>query len=202
MAWSPDAQMVVKHTKHSEELDDWVLILPKVRKSDAGLYECQLTSVGGYHTHVQLNIVGPPITDPAVSLTGEQYVERGEQIKLTCNATGGKQIADQIDWFKDGNIIAGPQYKDYIIFTYRLHEHGALVSTLQVDRATTEHAGTYVCRSSYNKLKDIAVQVLVAERDNVKRGTVSSNNSSPCPVQRSTICILFCLVVTQLTLHD
>lgn len=64
---------------------------------------------------------------------------------------------------QDGNIISGSRYKDYVIFTYRSYEQGALVSTLQVDRANATHAGTYVCRSSYNKLKDIAVQVLVGE---------------------------------------
>lgn len=58
MAWTPDDEILVQHVKHSEEQDDWTLILPKVKKSDAGLYECQLTSVAGYHTHVHLNVVG------------------------------------------------------------------------------------------------------------------------------------------------
>ncbi|CAG5134197.1 unnamed protein product, partial [Candidula unifasciata] len=100
MAWTPDMEIIVQHVKHSEELDDWTLVLPKVKLSDAGLYECQLTSIGGYHTHVQLNVVGPPITNPEVILTGTQFVERGGQIQLQCNATGGTQIAEEIDWFK------------------------------------------------------------------------------------------------------
>ncbi|CAL1527980.1 unnamed protein product, partial [Lymnaea stagnalis] len=57
MAWSPDDDIQVDHVKHSEELEDWTLIFPKVKKSDSGLYECQLTSVAGYHTLVRLIVV-------------------------------------------------------------------------------------------------------------------------------------------------
>ncbi|KAK7010842.1 roundabout-like protein 1, partial [Biomphalaria glabrata] len=64
MAWSPDDNISVEHVKHSEEHEDWTLVIPKVKKSHAGLYECQLTSVAGYHTNVRLNVVGPPITIP------------------------------------------------------------------------------------------------------------------------------------------
>ncbi|GFO30673.1 roundabout-like protein 1 [Plakobranchus ocellatus] len=98
--WSPGDELVVEHVKHSEELEDWTLVLPKVKKSDAGLYECQLTAVAGFHTVVQLNVVGPPITEPDVILNGTKFVERGGKIELQCNATGGKQVADAIDWFK------------------------------------------------------------------------------------------------------
>ncbi|CAL1527979.1 unnamed protein product, partial [Lymnaea stagnalis] len=46
-----------------------------------------------------------------VTLTGTQFVERGGQIQLQCNATGGEQIAEQIDWFKDGNIVQGKKFQ-------------------------------------------------------------------------------------------
>ncbi|XP_055888684.1 zwei Ig domain protein zig-8-like isoform X2 [Biomphalaria glabrata] len=200
MAWSPDDNISVEHVKHSEEHEDWTLVIPKVKKSHAGLYECQLTSVAGYHTNVRLNVVGPPITIPDVTLTGTQFVERGGQIQLQCNATGGMQIAEEIDWFKDGNIIEGSNFKDYVIFTYRSFEQGALVSTLQVDRAGNQHAGTYVCRSSDNKLKDIVVQVLVADSSNVKRGTVSSNHSLSTPIHQSNLPIIIGLMATYWTI--
>ncbi|XP_059179338.1 zwei Ig domain protein zig-8-like isoform X2 [Physella acuta] len=202
MSWLPDDKVEVMHVPHPDEVEEWSLLFHSVRKSDAGLYECQLASVAGYAKHVKLTVVGPPITDPDVTLTGTQFVERGGQILLQCNATGGVQIAEQIDWFKDGNIISGPRFKDYVIYTYRSYEDGALVSTLQVDRAGGQHAGTYVCRSSYNKLKDIAVQVLVADSSNVKRGTVSSNNSSSCPLSQSTLYLFIGLVVTHWTIGN
>ncbi|RUS82366.1 hypothetical protein EGW08_009881 [Elysia chlorotica] len=176
--WSPDVDVEVHHVQHNEELSDWTLVLPKVKKVDAGLYQCQLTSSAGFHTFVRLNVVGPPITEPDVVLKGTQFVERGGKIELQCNATGGKQLADAIDWFKDGNIITGERLKEYKILSTHMLEHGALVSNLQIDRARIQNGGTYVCRSSHNVLRDIVVQVLVADSSNKKRGTISSANSS------------------------
>ncbi|KAK3770501.1 hypothetical protein RRG08_004212 [Elysia crispata] len=176
--WSPEDDLEVQHVHHTEELSDWTLVLRKVKKSDAGLYECQLTASAGFHTFVRLNVVGPPITEPDVVLKGTQFVERGGKIELQCNATGGKQIADAIDWFKDGNIITGDRLKEYEILSTHMLEHGALVSNLKIERARIQNGGTYVCRSSHNVLRDIVVQVLVADSINKKRGTISSANSS------------------------
>lgn len=89
-------------------------------------------------------------------------MERGEKILLICNATGGTQIAEDIDWFKDGNIIDTSRRRrnDVMILKYRSLEEGALISRLQIDHADMDDAGTYVCRSSYNKLGDFSVNVL------------------------------------------
>ena len=59
--WSPEDDLEVHHVQHNEDLDDWTLILPKVKKTDAGLYECQLTASAGFHTLVQLNVVGESV---------------------------------------------------------------------------------------------------------------------------------------------
>jgi prefoldin subunit 5 len=101
--------------------------------------------------------------DEELTLTGTRYVDQGGQINLQCNATGGLQIAEKIDWIKNGNIISESKYKDYVISTYRSNEQGALVSTLQVSRAYTRHAGIYLCRSSNNKYDSIVVNVLRVE---------------------------------------
>ncbi|KAL8599424.1 hypothetical protein ACOMHN_064050 [Nucella lapillus] len=112
-------------------------------------------------------------TEEAISLYGTDFVERNEKIELTCNATGGTQIAEDIDWFKDGNIIdtSRQMRKHIVISKYRSLEVGALVSKLEIDHAKMEDAGTYVCRSSYNKLGDFMVNVLGTESYNVKRGS-------------------------------
>lgn len=103
-----------------------------------------------------------PSFQVAISLSGSDFVERGEKILLVCNATGGSHIAEDIDWFKDGNIIdtSRPRHRDVIILKYRSLEEGALISKLQIDHADMDDAGTYVCRSSFNKLADFNVNVL------------------------------------------
>jgi hypothetical protein len=89
-------------------------------------------------------------------------VERGEKIVLTCNATGGELMAEDIDWFKDGNIIdtTRRRRRGIVIVTYRSLEEWALVSILTIDHAEMDDAGTYVCRSNHNKLGDYMVNVL------------------------------------------
>ena len=110
------------------------------------------------NVHVSLHV-------SAISLYGTDFVERGEKIQLICNATGGTQIAEDIDWFKDGNIIdtSRRRHKGLVILKYRSLEEGALVSKLEIDHAEMDDAGTYVCRSSYNKLGDFMVNVLAGE---------------------------------------
>ncbi|GFO30674.1 hypothetical protein PoB_005717900 [Plakobranchus ocellatus] len=89
-------------------------------------------------------------------------------------------------------------------------DHGALVSKLKIDRAGPQNSGTYVCRSSHNVLRDILVQVLVADSSNKKRGTASSTSSSNTSaresagpqIQLSTSCLLLVIaLVTYRTLH-
>lgn len=41
-----------------------------------------------------------------ISLTGKEYVELGDPITLVCNATGGTQTPEEIDWFKDGDKVS------------------------------------------------------------------------------------------------
>ncbi|XP_025077523.1 zwei Ig domain protein zig-8-like isoform X2 [Pomacea canaliculata] len=188
MTWVADPAFSVRKEVKKHDISDWYLVITNVTPKHAGLYECQITASAGYFKHVQLNVVGPPITAPAISLYGTDFVERGEKILLICNATGGTQIAEDIDWFKDGNIIDTSRRRrnDVMILKYRSLEEGALISRLQIDHADMDDAGTYVCRSSYNKLGDFSVNVLAADSNNVKRGTQSSNNTACSPVRFET----------------
>ena len=97
--------------------------------------------------------------------TAQTSWREGKRFQLICNATGGTQIAEDIDWFKDGNIIdtSRRRHKGLVILKYRSLEEGALISKLEIDHAEMDDAGTYVCRSSYNKLGDFMVNVLAGE---------------------------------------
>lgn len=39
---------------------------------------------------------------PDIQISGSQFVEKGNTLTLTCNATGFDYPPDELDWFKDG----------------------------------------------------------------------------------------------------
>ena len=41
-----------------------------------------------------------------ISIEGKRYVDLGEKIHLICNASGGPRIPEDIDWFKDGDMVS------------------------------------------------------------------------------------------------
>ncbi|XP_067665825.1 neurotrimin-like isoform X2 [Haliotis asinina] len=173
ITWIKQVNMMVEHESQPGDITTWDLLIKNVKANDSGIYECQITSTKEYAYHVQLNVVGPPITNPAISVVGSTYVDYGDPIKLICNATGGPHIPEEIDWFKDGDKIDAHKYSDIVITKYRSLRLQSMTSELLVDRSTTDHSGTYICRSSQNAIGSIKVTVLIADTTNVKRGTGS-----------------------------
>ncbi|ESO87558.1 hypothetical protein LOTGIDRAFT_166438 [Lottia gigantea] len=177
--WIKDNNYVVQHKE--DEVTDitvWNLKIKNVKTEMAGEYECQTTAIAGHSRIVYLQVVGSPLSKPGkidfghlhkykysssnLRLTGNKFVEQGHKIHLTCNATGGDRIPEEIDWFKDGDLIEPHKYSDIIITKYRSLEVKALVSELIVDHSDRSHAGTYICRSSQDKIDKLTVEVLVA----------------------------------------
>ncbi|XP_046576646.1 zwei Ig domain protein zig-8-like isoform X2 [Haliotis rubra] len=188
ITWIKQVNMMVEHESQPGDITTWDLLIKNVKANDSGIYECQITSTREYAYHIQLNVVGPPITNPAISVIGSTYVDYGDPIKLICNATGGPHIPEEIDWFKDGDKIDSHKYNDIVITKYRSLRLQSMTSELLVDRSTTDHSGTYICRSSQDVIASIKVTVLVAstvlerfqrksnystDTTNVKRGTGS-----------------------------
>lgn len=96
----------------------------------------------------------------AVKLGGGGYVEKGNPITLSCNATGKVMPPDDIDWFKDGIKIKDRARSKIQITKKRQPETRTLVSTLHIKHSDMGDAGTYICRSSDLKVKGIYVSVL------------------------------------------
>ena len=115
------------------------------------------------HCNKFVLISGPPLTKPEIVMKGKEFVEMGEQIRLSCKASGGPHIPEEMDWFKDGDKIDMRKYKHMLITKYRSLEDRALVSELLIDRSRIHDSGTYICRSSSDKIDSIKVTVLVGE---------------------------------------
>ena len=90
-------------------------------------------------------------------------MEKGDPIHLTCNATGGSQIPEDIDWFKDGSKIDTRRKNHVVITKFRLIEQQALISELIIDHSRMKDTGTYICRSSEREIDSLKVNVLVGK---------------------------------------
>ncbi|XP_070173155.1 zwei Ig domain protein zig-8-like [Littorina saxatilis] len=199
MTWIDDDKIAVEHTTLGKDSSIWNLIIDKVAPDDAGVYECQVTSKYGSNKLVTLSVVGRgvvaqqaetstarqanPFKSPIkrcgvrsptgclISMEGKRYVDLGERIHLICNASGGPRIPEEIDWFKDGDMIDSFKYPHVKIEKRQSFRDKAFISELIIDRAKLTDKGEYVCRSSRDNIVNMIVTVLRAESPNRRRGT-------------------------------
>lgn len=95
-----------------------------------------------------------------IVITGKDFVEKGDRIVLTCNATGEFFPPEDIDWFKDGSKVKQNAYRGISISKFRLSETKTLHSKLEIDHSDMSDSGNYICRSSDISITSKPVMVL------------------------------------------
>ncbi|KAK7477836.1 hypothetical protein BaRGS_00030914 [Batillaria attramentaria] len=176
-----DRRMYVNHRKHSLE---WNLHIRHATPEDSGVYECHVITKSRdvwqmILLHVE-DVQYVPTYKPEIQISGNQFVEKGNTLSLTCNATGFDYPPDELDWFKDGlKLIPGPRLKltKDVSGSVYLSEK-TIVSTLTISRAVMGDAGTYVCRASDMQVTSAKVNVLNTDTVNEKRGKHKEGKSS------------------------
>uniref|UniRef100_A0A8C3XYG7 Hemicentin-1 n=1 Tax=Catharus ustulatus TaxID=91951 RepID=A0A8C3XYG7_CATUS len=139
------------------------LILDNVVPEDSGSYTCIATNAAGEDTHtVTLTVhVLPAFTE----LPGDVALTKGEQLHLTCKATGIP--VPRIMWTFNNNIIPA-QYDD-------VNGH----SELLIERVSKEDSGTYVC-SAENIVGSIkAIGFVYVKEPPVFKGDYHSSRIEP-----------------------
>ncbi|KAH9494660.1 Hemicentin-1 [Bulinus truncatus] len=142
---------------------NWTLIIKQVRLDDAGEYECQVASTD---RHLRRSVF--------LTVKGKTYVEKGSKIQLMCNVTDYGN--DDIDWFRNGQKLTSNDDKKITIHKRVSMTTKTSDSVLEVEAATLEDSGIYVCRSSEMLIDSTRVDVLngthFSDTNNVKRVTV------------------------------
>jgi len=87
-------------------------------------------------------------------------VEKGNPIKLKCNATGKTSPPDDVDWFKNGHNIKETYGGKLEISKIRETETKSLYSELTIKHSEMSDAGPYICRSSDSDIGILIVNVL------------------------------------------
>ncbi|GFO36944.1 kin of irre-like protein 2 [Plakobranchus ocellatus] len=166
--WVRDSRYSIEYQEGpEEEVSHWDLKVRKVALEDEGSYQCQIISTEPLVRTVQLEIV-------VITIEGKKFVESAQTAYIRCNATEGNRFPHDIDWFKNGDKIDSMTYPNIVITKYRSEMTLTLVSELAITKASAQDSGTYICRSSAQLIASVDVNVLVADKSNVKRGHFSN----------------------------
>ncbi|GFO07701.1 protein cepu-1 [Plakobranchus ocellatus] len=108
-------------------------------------------------------------------MTGKTFVNKDEQLRLMCNATGGESLPDEIDWFFKGEKLSTDDAKGISIVKQVNLMDRTIHSVLKIKSAQMTDAGSYVCRTSDLQVNSAQVEVLNAESKNIKREITNSS---------------------------
>ncbi|KAL4227204.1 hypothetical protein ACF0H5_012650 [Mactra antiquata] len=186
---SSDERFEVAHT---EESNDWNLMISNLSTSDTGAYECQISSVDkGLRKEVYLNVKDEfSYPEPKITISGTLHVDKGRTLKLMCNASGAMTPPDDIEWFKDGIMIVPDKRKMVELRKSFIFHSRTISSTFSKTQAEMSDTGTYSCRTTDLQTTSVRVQVLKTDKLPEKREPdeqasltfdISASRISHCP---------------------
>ncbi|XP_060607625.1 lachesin-like [Ruditapes philippinarum] len=192
--YAPDARYSVRISKERREYN---LEIHNIRKSDSGVYHCQVSTKDKLIRHILLTVVGrprdspsradlkeelgdesPPYIMPEIVLSGNEYVNSGDTIRLICNVTGNTEIPQDVDWFKDGVLLRPFSSSKINVKKDTSITRRQLDSVLEIRNANLDDDGLYICRNSEKLIASLKVNILNEEKSNTdKRGTAGDAKS-------------------------
>ncbi|ESO02395.1 hypothetical protein HELRODRAFT_65985 [Helobdella robusta] len=136
---------------HNSYTNEWLLVIQDVRAMDEGMYVCYINAKNttGYSVHLDVR---------SVEVSGTEYIEKGDSLKLKCNATGRPEPPLNLEWYRHGKIVRSDLSRR-ILVTKKI-ETRLLTSLLDVENVQLEDEGEYVCISSGNKSASIFVHII------------------------------------------
>ncbi|XP_050697051.1 uncharacterized protein LOC126985763 [Eriocheir sinensis] len=151
--YSSEARYSVSHSRHQKM---WELQVRDVRKSDAGLYECQLTTHPPASLFFWLKVV-----EARAVIRGGSYVHvaTGGRLALHCSVHLATETPAYIFWFHNGTMVNFLPRA-----SLRVTSHSRTSSMLQVSRVRWEDAGTYTCEPHLATPANMTVHVVEGEK--------------------------------------
>ncbi|KAL1271989.1 hypothetical protein QQF64_031005 [Cirrhinus molitorella] len=106
--WYKDTDSVMLQTSERYTVNGDTLSIVKVITSDQGQYWCRGQRDGSSvssQSSCFVSLIVKERPKPAVKVSPDQRVFRGETVTLTCDIQGGGNIQWTYSWFKDGSVI-------------------------------------------------------------------------------------------------
>jgi len=190
--YSSDARFQIIH----EKPNNWKLQIQFTKKSDVGLYECQVSTNPPLIQYTYLNVVVPTIKivdERHQEVEDRIFYDRGSTIKLKCMVEDivGEQ-PEYIIWKKGNRMLNYDTERGGISVRTDLLANGAQ-SRLHIAGATFSDSGNYTCMMGRTAKTQIELQIIPGETAEQVRDV----NSVPPMFHASTIVPALILALTQ-----
>ncbi|ROT85044.1 putative transmembrane and immunoglobulin domain-containing protein precursor [Penaeus vannamei] len=150
--YSSEQRYSVSHVRHQQL---WELSVRDVRLSDAGIYECQMTSHPPSSLFFYLRVV-----EAQAVIQGEPdvHVHTGVSLKLHCTVELATEPPLYIFWFHNDSMI---NYAPKRPLKVMKHNFG---SSLIINNVTWDDAGSYRCEPHKAKAANLTLHVVEGEK--------------------------------------
>ena len=95
-----------------------------------------------------------------ISISGLLHIDKGQPIRLRCNATAIETPPDAIDWFKDGNKMETNRSRQIYITKEFSYTKKTITSVLEIRNAQMSDTGVYTCRATDLQVTSVNVNIL------------------------------------------
>ncbi|XP_068215664.1 zwei Ig domain protein zig-8-like [Palaemon carinicauda] len=150
--YSSESRYSVAHVRHQKL---WELSVREVKKSDAGLYECQLTTHPPTSLFFTLNVVE---AHAEIQGAPEVHVHTGNRLRLHCSVKQATEPPTYIFWFHNDTMINYESNRPMKVIKHRFG------STLVIANVTWDDAGTYRCEPYKAIPTNVTLHVLAGEK--------------------------------------
>ncbi|XP_058065752.1 protein sidekick-like [Anopheles bellator] len=140
---------------HHKSTGDWTLQIKWAQKRDAGLYECQISTLPILSYFVSLNVVVPT----AMIIGGpDLHVDKGSTINLTCAVKYSPEPPAYIFWYHHDEVISYDSSRGGVSV---ITEKGDVTTShLLIQNADLDDSGKYSCSPSNADVASVRVHVL------------------------------------------
>ncbi|KAF2881473.1 hypothetical protein ILUMI_24700, partial [Ignelater luminosus] len=162
--YSADGRFLVEHVRH---LQNWGLLIKHVQPSDAGVYECQVS------THPPTSIfVVLKVTEAVAEILGapDLHLRAGSTLRLVCSLKHSTEPPSYVFWYHEQRMI------NYDAGVMVLPDRSSSILLLQ--ETDKSHNGNYTCSPSNAVPASINVHVLNATAEEKPAAMQHANTST------------------------
>ncbi|KAK9693912.1 Immunoglobulin V-set domain [Popillia japonica] len=165
--YNSDDRFMVEHVRH---LQNWGLLIKHVQPSDAGFYECQVSTHPSTSILLELRV-----TEATAEILGapDLHLKAGSLLRLVCTFRQSTEPPAYVFWYHEQRMI---NYDEGVKVTM-----DRTSSVLLVPETDKSHNGNYTCSPSNVVPSSINVHVLNSTVEEKPAAMQHANTSSKSP---------------------
>ncbi|XP_022243029.1 zwei Ig domain protein zig-8-like [Limulus polyphemus] len=169
---------------------DWVLQIKFIQLSDAGLYECQISSDPKISHFFNLTVL---VAETTIEGEAIRYVKTKSSINLTCVISNSPEPPVFVFWYHNQRMINYDSSRGKI--SVEKNSEDTAISTLYIKDAEPTDSGNYTCGPSNAGPTSVYVHVLNGEKSAAMQHDTSSSASSSSDTTTLLVKCIFVLLV-------